>query len=692
MKKRTSSKVKYTRSKLKKKLKTKVHPKAKRKGLRRKFLRRTRDLILAFLIFNLIVISLAGFFAIDYLHQRQMQIPTPDKVFPEVGLATEIYDRNGERLYRLFDDESNNDKVVIDEVNNTIRASLMAAEDSEFYNHNGIDLTAITRCAVKISQSDGVCGGSTITQQLIKITTKQKERTLEAKIDEVLLAYQVEEKFEKDQILEMYLRVTPYGSNITGIKTAARFYFDTSNLSTLTLAQATILAAIINNPANLSPTLSLDNEKAQKELKKRQGYILDQLSKKLDKINSQLQKNKSGSEMITQEMIDKARTEEIVYKQSGMTDIKAGHFVNYALNKLQEGNYNNGKPFTLQQLKTGGYRIYTSLDYKAQQVAERYVEYAGNGYKWANMYNAAVMTTSPSTGEIITMAGSKSFSAPSELCDDKGQHCFFNPQVNIFTSKQSPGSTNKSIGYYIAFSRRMLYPWSYLTDVPTTFGEYQPKNWDGGYLGNSAVTARDMLRLSRNIPAVKVLTMIGLGSYLDTSRAFGYTTYEDYDQFGPSVILGGADIYLDEHTQAYGVFANGGDLVKLNPILKIEDKDGNIVYSSNPERKNVADPYGVSMLNQTLYRLDTVNAPIYWDWRDMAGKTGTTEENKDVLLVIYSPDFVTTAWGGNNNNEPLNSAWGWPGFLLIPWVRDYMYELGNVGWFNQRTPFSWVNY
>jgi penicillin-binding protein 1A len=640
------------------------------------------------LLFFVSLITISGLYLLIFLQDRNKQIPTPDKVFPDIHLATEIYDRNGERLYRLFGDYSNSDKVDIAEINDTVKAAFLAAEDSEFYNHNGVDLQAITRCVVTIAKNEGFCGGSTITQQLIKITTEQKERTFQTKIDEILLALKVEQQFSKDQILEMYMRVTPYGSNITSIKAASRFYFGINDLKQLNLAQATVLAAIINNPSNLSPTLSLDNEAAQIRLKDRQNYVLDQLSEKLDQINEQLAKNNPEFKPLTQEMIDEARATEVKYQPPIITDIKAGHFVNYALNKLQMKNYKNGvEPFTINDLKTGGYKIYTSLDYWSQTVAEKFVWQAGNQYKDLNMNNAAVMTTVPSTGEIITMAGSKSFYTESEGCDGSGQNCKFDPQVNIFTSPRSPGSTNKSLGYYIGFRDQKISPYSYIFDGPTKFGDYSPKNWDGSFIGSNS--AYNMLRLSRNIPAIKVMEMIGVGNYLDTARQFGYTTYTNNDNYGLSAILGGAEIYYEEHAQAYGVFANLGDFVELNPILKIEDKNGNIIYQANPQRVGVADRGAVSKLNQVLYRLDTFGAPTYWDDRDMAAKTGTTEENKDALVVIYSPDFVTIAWGGNNNNEIMNQYYGWPGTLVIPWTRDYMNELNWGGRFTQKTPFSW---
>lgn len=626
--------------------------------------------------------------AISYLRSRAQEIVDTKEVIKEVPLATQIYDRHGTPLFRLQSDISNSDLVKQEEITPQIKAAFLAAEDANFYNHNGIDTEAIIRCAYKIASKGETCGASTITQQLVKIQTKKNDMSLNRKIDEMLLATRIEDQYTKDEILRMYLNVTPYGSNITGIKTAAKFYFGIEDLTQLNLSQAVTLAAIVNDPVDLSPTLSSDIEQARADLAEREQFIYDQLTEKYELINSQI--SPDASTVLTSEMIVTARNTPVAFVEPNKGEIKAGHFVNYTINELQKRNYKNGQePFTLEDLRNGGYKIVTSLDYGLQEVAERYVSSAGNQTYW-NIYNAAVMTTIPSTGEIITMAGSKSFTGQSEACNEMGRECKFNPEVNVLTSLQSPGSTNKPLAYYLAFEQGKLFPGSFLPDVPIQIGGYTPKNWDGSFRGVYNTTAKEMLRQSRNIPALEVILAVGVERYLDMARAMGYTSYGDNSNYGPSVALGGADVYPVEHVQAYGVFANGGDLVRVNPILRIEDRYGNIVYQANPQRERVADPAAVYLLNQTLYNYETgTGGTIAWDYRDIAGKTGTTEENKDSLLVIYSPDFVTLGWTGNNNNEPLDPWYGWPGFTVAPWMREYMAEINNMSsYFSNKTPFT----
>lgn len=665
---------------------------------RKKFLRKVGKVALVFLGIFLIALVIGGVRVFAYLQELNDGLPTPEKVFPDLPVASEIYDRKGAegdgsgttRLYRLFN-EYNSDPVDISQVPETVKWAFLAAEDVDFYSHPGFDVAAMLRCGINyLKDSVNVCGGSTITQQLVKITAPGigNEVKIERKVRELLLALKVDELYEKDQILEMYLRVAPFGANIYGVKTAANFYFG-KEPKDLTLAEATILASVVQDPVRLSPTLSQDPAALEK-LKERQLYVLGQIEDKMGKINDQVRINEDNPELddaFTSEMIEAARNEELVYKPpSANLNLKAGHFVNYVLQELQKRNYKNGEePFTLEELQKGGYKIYTTLDYSLQEVAERFVEQNGNAYKYWNMNNAAVMTVTPTNGQILTMAGSKSFYAESEGCDANGQNCKFNPQVNIMTSLQSPGSTNKPLGYYMAFKEGKLFTKSVLPDVPIKITDvngqvYEPKNWNGGFLGVNSV--EQMLRDSRNLPAIEVIEMVGVQNYIDTAKEWGYTSYTG--QYGQSIILGGADVYPVEHVQAYSVFANNGDLVYLNPIVKILDQNGDVIYEAQPERKSIGDQQAVYQINQALQNLNNIS----WDGRAIAGKTGTSEDSKDAWLMMWSPDFITLGWGGNNNNEPMDRNYGYPPYVITPWLKSYMQEISGASYFTAKTQFT----
>jgi len=667
------------------KLKLKKKRKIKRKA------QKVSSVILSLFILSLFLAGTIIFTGISYLESRIQALSEPDEVYTDLASASFIYDRNGVELFSIQNDNSNRILMSEDEITSKIKAVFMAAEDSNFYNHEGYDLEAIIRCSRNYLQNENLCGASTITQQSVKLATKKIAPSVDRKVEEIFTSRLIEEIYTKDEIFLRYLNTTPYGSNITGFKTAAKIYFGKTDMSKLTLGEIIILSSIVNDPNNLSPTFSIDSKNAQKNLVDRSEYVKSQLKLKLNEINEQLSKQSKVENAITLNEIEAINFEKFDINNPNLIDVKAGHFIELVVEELTNKNFKNGQEsFTVDDLQTGGYRIYTTLDYDLQKVAERYAARGGSENSGLNVHNAAVMTAIPSTGEIITMAGSKNFDGDKEHCDSQKLNCKFDPEVNIFTSLQSGGSTMKMLGFYIGFEKGIISPGSYLPDVPKTFaGGYSPKNWDGKFLGTENATAKRMLRESRNLPALEIMDKIGVNTYLDYAEKFGYTTFEDRSQFGLSTIIGGGEIKLVEHAQAYSVFANQGYFVPFNPILKIEDSNGNIIYKRENVKEQVADPKAAFLLNKTVENLDTgIGQTISWDGRQVAGKTGTTENNRDALLMLYSPDFVTVGWAGNNNNDPLNQLYGWPAYVVAPWLLDYMNEIGNTEYFGARSEFE----
>ncbi len=675
------------------------------KVINRSLIRKLAKISMVFIVVGLIGMLGASVAAFSWLQDLNDELPTPDEVFADPPIPSTVFDRNGQQLYKVIGD-FNSELVDINNVPEHVKWAFLASEDVDFYNHTGFDTAGILYCGFRIAGGD-FCGASTITQQLIKMTAlRDEENRVVRKIKELFMATKVEQNSEKDEILQMYLSVAPFGSNTVGLESAAKFYYR-KDPKDLTLAEAAILAAMIQNPAYMSPTKPFDGdtEAAQARVKARQeDHVLYQLEQKLDRINAQIETNardkaqSKGEEFnpdsvqrITLEQIQAAKEETLSYAAPVATNKLAGHFVDYALLNLQSKNYKAGEePFTLAELQNNGYKIYTTLDYELQKIAEEYARRGGEEYKVYNVYNAALLTLQPSTGQIITMAGSRSFYGEREACDANGQNCKYDPEVNVITSRQSPGSTNKSLGYYLAYEQGKLYPGSHLPDFPISIGGYVPKNWDSQNNGINK-TAEFQLRASRNIPALEVMEMVGVQNYIEKARQFGITTYEDPSQLGHSLILGGGDVIPLEHAASYGVFATQGDYLSPESILKIEDRDGKVIYEHSPKPERVGSPQAAYLLNQTLYNLDPGSGPYRytsWDGRDVAAKTGTTEENKDAFLLMYSPDFVTLAWSGNNNNEPLNTLYGWPGIITAPWTVEYMSQIGNASYFANKTPFS----
>jgi len=610
-----------------------------------------------------------------YLQSISEDLPSPETPFGIKNTASEIYDRNGKLLYRVFGEE-NRDPVSIDEVPDLLIWAFLAAEDVDYYKHPGVDVPGIIRCGIKYVQERSIfCGGSTITQQLIKQTALSDERRLERKVKEVLMALQIENVRSKEEILEMYLTVAPEGSNIYGVTTAAQFYFG-KELSELNLAEMAIIASIPQNPPVLSPTKSIiDPEVSKQRVKERQEYVLNQMERYMDQINTSIKEKGGGDEdALTQEMIDEAKAFELTYRAPRF-DIKAPHFVFYAQKLLQERGYNQGEPFSLSSLETGGYKIYTTLDYDFQQIADEQVKTAVDSYgsKYGGE-NAALVAINPRNGEILAMAGSKDYfgKASPEGCTS-GVNCKFEPNVNIADTLQSPGSSMKPMVYYMSMMEGLIAPGSILGDIPIQIGNYKPKNYEGGFTGIQS--ARWMLKESRNIPAIYLVDQVGVGAFVDEMKRWGYSTYTDSSNYGPSIAVGGSDIKLIDHAEAYSVFANEGKHTEHEVILKIEDKEGNLIYEYVPESEQIADARGTYLINHILNGKNG-GPGSSWDGRDIAGKTGTSEDQKEVLFATYTPEIVAVGWLGNNDNTPMR--YGTSGFRVArPWVAEFVELIGG---------------
>ncbi|MBD3280954.1 hypothetical protein GF389_05555 [Candidatus Dojkabacteria bacterium] len=614
-----------------------------------------------------------------YLQQISKDLPSPDEPFGTKNSASVIYDRNGEQLYKVYGNENRDplelpeDGEITDVVTNEMVWAILAAEDIDFYEHPGFDVTSTTKCAVKNVAGTSGCGGSTITQQLVKQTALTNERSIERKVKELLLSLQVERKYSKDQILAMYLTVAPMGSNVYGVNTGARFYFG-RDLEELTLAEVAVLASLPQDPSVLSPTLSTDPDNAQEKLDGRKNYVLDQMLKYKDKINREV----GQDDFITEEGIEEARNQELAYVEPRI-DIKAPHFVFYVQKLLQERGYNGEEPFTLADLETSGLKIYTTLDYELQRSAEKQVREQAVGVYGARYgaKNAGMTMIRPETGEVLVYVGSKDYFGEKE-----GKQ--FDPKVDLMTSLQQPGSAAKPITYYNAFKEGVAAPGTQLMDIPIEIGNYEPKNSDGKFSGIH--DARYHLVNSRNIPAIELLVATGVSEYINTANSFGYTTFGDPSNYGPSITLGAADVKPIEHAEAFGVFANGGERVQHEVISKIENKDGEIIFEIDPEKERVADEKAIYLVNDVLKGVPADNFNTFrGDGRDVAGKTGTTEEQRDTWYVLYSPDFVTVGYLGSNDNTPMRrGAFG--STSVKPWIQDYMVSI--LAYFPDKTAFS----
>jgi penicillin-binding protein 1A len=597
----------------------------------------------------LILILFFSFFIIFIYYAKDL--PRPEKFTEKVLIqSTKIYDRTGQTLlYELYGEEKRT-IVSLDVIPDYLKKAVIVAEDANFYHHFGIDLKGMARSILinfKIMQP--VYGGSTIPQQLIRSTFFSTEKTAERKIREIILALELDRRYSKDQILEWYLNQVPFGSNTYGVEAASQTYFEKS-VSKVSLTEATTLAALIRAPSRLSPY-----GPNKDELLKRKDYVLDRMVQE-----GYLTKNEAEATKKT----------EITFAKI-LQPIKAPHFVMYVRDYLI-------KKYGENFLKEKGVKVYTTLDWELQELAEKVVKEGAKNNENYRAFNAALVAISPKNGEILAMVGSKDwFSESYPKGCNPGVDCLFEPMVNVATYQigRQPGSAFKPFVYATAF--RKGYDDKYtVIDEETNFGiwggkPYVPQNYDGRFRGE--VTLRQALAQSLNVPSVKVLLYLaGLEDSLQTARDFGITTLNKLSSFyGPSIVLGGGEVRLLDMVSAYGVFANEGLKVSPLSILKIEDYQGNIIEENKRTPKRVLAQDSAKLINDILSDNETrapifgLHSPMYFENYKICAKTGTTQDFKDGWILGYpigipsesngasTPSIVAGVWVGNNDNTPM---------------------------------------
>lgn len=566
-------------------------------------------------------------FAIGVFAYYAKDLPSPTKLNNrQVVESTKIYDRTGEHLLYEIHGEEKRTSISLEQMSEIVRAATVAAEDQAFYQHHGVQFKAVARAAVyDILGRARSQGGSTITQQLIKNTVLTSEKTFTRKVKEVILAIELEQKFSKNEILEMYLNEIPYGSNAYGIQAAAQTFFG-KDAKDLKLAESALLAALPQRTTYFSPYGS-----HQDELKYRQEYILDQMAK-LGYISADDAKEAKNFDVLAE-------------VRPFQENISAPHFVMYVKEQLVN-------QYGEKQAEEGGMKVYTTLDWEKQQAAEEAVKtgVAANVTKY-RATNAALVAIDPKTGQILAMVGSRDYF-------DKS----IDGQVNVAIRDRQPGSSFKPYVYATAFKKGYT-PDTVLFDAETNFGTkdqpYTPQNYSGKFSG--PVRMKEALARSLNIPAVKTLYLAGVSNSIATARSMGITTLAgDPNRYGLALVLGGGEVKLVDHVSAFGTFATGGVKHDKTAILKITDGQGKVL----DEYKNSA---GQRVLDTNICaKVDAIlsdnklrspvfgsNSPLRFDDRPVAAKTGTTNEWRDAWTVGYTPNLVAGVWAGNNNNSPM---------------------------------------
>jgi len=585
-------------------------------------------------IFLLIIVFLFAWFAKD--------LPTPGKIKRLVSASsTRLFDRNMKPLYTISGERK---RILLDEkdIPESIKQATVALEDKNFYNHPGIDVVGLTRAVVYGGRRGG---GSTITQQFVKNALLTSERTIVRKIKEAILAIELEALFSKEQILAMYLNEIPYGGNNYGVEAASRSFYN-KPASELTLAEAATLASLPQAPTTLSPYGPNTDR-----LLERRNFTIDQM-KNLGFISDEEAQAAKESEMAFAPRRD---------------SIIAPHFVLYVKDWLVQYFTEELKDAQLaeQKVEEGGFTVITTLELEKQLIAEEVLSrHAESTLRRVGASNAGLVSIDPKRGEIIAMVGSVDY---------------FNEAFgafNVTTALRQPGSSFKPLVYAASFKEKYN-PAFHLFDLPTDFGNYKPDNYDGAFRG--PISIRNALGNSLNIPAVKILSLVGIEKALKTAHDMGITTLNDPDRYGLSLVLGGGEVKLLDLTTAYGVFANGGVLVPTVPVLKIIDSEEKEIYTHEEPKdaRQVIDPQAAYQITSVLSDAEAKRPTfsrslslLTLRGRPSATKTGTTDAFRDGWTVGYTPQFVTGVWAGNNDNTPMIRGGG--STAAAPIWDDYM--------------------
>jgi len=559
------------------------------------------------------------------------------------GETSLLYDRTGEHILYQIHGEENRKPLSNEDLPNMARLATIAIEDENFYNHYGVDPRAIFRALrVNIREGGFEQGASTITQQLARSVVLTRDKTIERKIIEALLAIKLDFALSKEEILDRYLNQVPYGSNSYGIGAAAETFFG-KQAKELTLGEITLLAALPNAPTLYSP---YGNNTGA--LVKRQQFILEKLVR---------------NGWITKEQAQDAIRENAAQKVIPLKrSINAPHFVFAVLEELE-------KEYGRDTLEFEGMHIYTTLDWEAQQKAEEVIKNGAARNKEWNAENAALVALDAEKGEILAMVGSKDYF--STEIDGK---------VNVAMSLRQPGSSFKPLVYATAFEKGYQ-PETMLFDLPMSFGkdgegnEYEPQNYDGSTHG--LISMRQALSNSLNIPAVQTQYLAGINKTLEQVKKMGLTSLGDPNRYGLSLVLGSGEATLLQMANAYSVFSQEGIYQKATGILRVEDRNKKVIRENTPSGERVLSTETsrkiASILSDNKARSLVFggSTPLAFPNGGVAAKTGTTQEFRDAWTLGFTRRIALGVWVGNNDNTPMKV--GADGvFVAAPIWRNYL--------------------
>ena len=537
-----------------------------------------------------------------------------------------LYAKDGKTLVYSMGTAGHRDLVPLSKISKPMQRALIASEDKDFYKHGSFSFPSTVRAVYTYVITGGKSyGGSTLTQQLAKITLLSNELIFLREYQAFSVAVSIEQTYSKDQILDMYLNAAYFGGNSFGIKDAAKDYFGTTP-DKLTVAQSAMLVGLLPAPNIYSPVAGNATY-----AKQRQEHVLGRMV---------------IAGYITEAEKDAAQKVKLHYaKQStNSTNNFAPHFADMVLQKLYE-------KYGEEKVLRSGYRVTTTLDAKMQKAAKLAVAAGMPHIQAYGGSNAGLVAIDPKSGEIRAMVGSYNY-------NDKKFG-----QVNMATTAREPASSFEPIYYSDALANGRITPVTVLSDTPHDFGGYKPLDADRKFRGN--VTVRQALNWSLNIPSVEVMQKEGIDNAVDAAKRLGITTLKDPNEYGLSLAIGSAEVPLTEMTNAYAAFANGGQQYDMTSIKSIDNKYGQIIFTADKNSHRAISEQGAYLISNVLSDNNTRRA-IFGDSltvfgtdgqvKNVAVKTGTTDNSKDAWTIGYTPNIVVGVWVGNNDNKPMLSG------------------------------------
>ena len=547
-----------------------------------------------------------------------------------------IYDVSGTLLSSIHD-EANREVVDLNEVSPHLKRAVLAIEDSYFFSHHGINPPSVARAFLaNLKEGETVEGGSTITMQLVKNLFLSPERTVSRKLAEAVLALRLEQVFSKDQILEMYLNQVYWGHNTYGAETAAKSYFN-KHASELTLAEASMMAGLIQAPEEFSPFINYETAK------QRQAIVLDRMA---------------TLGWITPEEEAAAKAQPI---QLGQITSFQGSQVPYVTDAvIQELTDRFGQDAVLK----GGMRVQTTIDLDLQRLAEAVAREGLQSVQYQGLYadQIALVAVDPRTHFVKAMVGGVDY-----------EQSQYNRAVQAL---RQPGSAFKPFVYYAAFATGDYDPGSTISDTPVSYpdgdGYYSPRNYDGSFYG--PMSMRQALAMSRNIPAIRLGQEVGINQVIEVCRTLGIKSPMEPVT---SLPLGSVDLTPLEMAAAYATFANGGWQSETTTIVQVVDSQGNVLLDNTPRPQLVLDPWAVASLNDVMQSvISNGTATSARIDRPAAGKTGTTSSERDIWFVGYVPQLSVSVWIGRDDYGPLGIGATGGGYVAPIW-RNFMLQALN---------------